>query len=245
MRPLLALLVLLSSDIAAAQTDGRTAFLTRQLSSAKDARARAQAALMLGAAHDASSAPNLCAALKDESALVRLSVVRSLGMVNGSVAKTCLVQHGNDSDDVVQAERTKVLAVLAPSAQAPASLYIALTTTSELGGGDAERTVEVTQTELQEKLKSIGGVMAPAHEDKAHASAMLRSQGLRGIALRARLSSSSPGGLTLNLMCFTYPSQALLGEVSVTASGAGPVDLVKAIIPKVLEEASETCNWSH
>jgi hypothetical protein len=244
MGQLLALLVLCASVVALAeQQDGRMAFLLRQLSSAKDPRARAQAALLLGASKDTSVEAPLCNALSDDSPLVRLAVVRSLGKLGTTRSRDCLSRRP-DVDANVEAERKQALSV-APPRQAKSSLYVALTTSSELSGADAEKTVRATRTELEEGLKSLGGVVAAEKETSAQATAKIRSQGLKGYSLRVRLSSAAAGALTLNLMCFTYPSEALLGEVSVTASGAPPMALAKALVPRVLEEASDTCNWSH
>jgi hypothetical protein len=221
------------------------AFLTRQLGSAKDARARAQAAVMLGAAHEPSVAPALCTALADESALVRLAVVRSLEKLLGHTAQECLSRHPTDADPSVQAERDRVLALLSGSQGAPpASFYVALTATSELRGADSARTLQLTQGELEQELRQKGGVVA-GDGDPSHALSKMRKGRLKGYRVRVKLTADAPGGLTLDVTCFTDPNDALLGEVSVSASGASTGALVKALVPKVLEEATETCNWSH
>jgi hypothetical protein len=157
------------------------------------------------------------------------------------MGRDCLASHIQDSDSTVRAEVEKAIVALGgssgrpgKSAQGSGGLYIVLKGSPESDGAGAD-VVRATREEIRQRLTGMGDVVAHDPPDRKR----------KGYALQTHLSQAPGGALTLNMMCFTFPDQALLGEVSVTASGASPIDLVRAMVPKVLEDASQTCNWSN
>jgi len=44
-------------------------------------------------------------------------------------------------------------------------------------------------------------------------------------------------------VCLTWPSKQILGEVRVKGSGGTPVDLIRALIPRLIEDAASTFEW--
>jgi hypothetical protein len=97
---------------------------------------------------------------------------------------------------------------------------------------------------LRAALTTLGVTLAPAGETKAQASAVIRAGRLKGFVVNPELSTHPPSGLKLSLLVLTYPDRSILGEVSVKASGAGPSELIRALAPKVVEEAADTFDWS-
>src|SRR5512132_3826983 len=107
MRSTLALIAFLFAPVAAAQGNARIEFLTKQLNSAKDPRARVQVALGLGATKDPAAVAPLCTAIKDSDPVVRSAVARALGDLRNAKAVPCLDGAKNDSDADVKAAVAK------------------------------------------------------------------------------------------------------------------------------------------
>ena len=49
--------------------------------------------------------------------------------------------------------------------------------------------------------------------------------------------SSCPG------VCLSWPGKQILGEVRVTGRGATPRDLVRALVPRLVQDAASTFEW--
>ena len=132
----------------------------------------------------------------------------------------------------------------APSAWAGGKrkVYVSLGTIANKANQPPE-VLALVDEQLRAKLSAMGGTLAPKGEDPKAAKAVIKKRKMRGYELMAELSSMPNGGLRLSLLCFTYPERALMGEVTVKASGGKPKDLVKALAPKVIEEAAETFEW--
>jgi hypothetical protein len=240
------LLLLCCALLAAvpARADERLAFLTRQLERAKDPRLRAQSALMLGASDDGAAVTPLCAALSDGQGLVRSAAAKALGELAEPAAIDCLKKAQRDPEASVQEAVKQAVETLVTVKNRKPTLYIALgevTDKSRALDGDLLRYVE---ERLKAKLRRMGGVVAPASESKQTARQVIRARKLKGFYLRPELQMTSSGALRLSLVCFTYPEQALLGEVDVKGKGGRPNEIIRALAPKVLEEAADTFEWS-
>lgn len=135
-----------------------------------------------------------------------------------------------------------VTAATAEAAPKRKKLYVSLGSIANKANQPAE-VVQLVDEQLRAKVAAMGGTLAPKGEKPKAAKALIRKTKARGYELLAELSSLPNGGLRLSLLCFTYPDRALMGEVTVKASGAKPKDLVKALAPKVIEEAAETFEW--
>ena len=245
MRPTLAVIVLLLAPIAAAQGDARMAFLTKQLSGSKDPRARAQTALVLGASKDPLAVQPLCAALKDPEPVVRNAVARALGGLKGPASSACLKQAKDDPDPDVRASVLKALeASAAPAGPTIGGLYVALEPIVDKTGALSPEVLKLTEDLLRAKLLTMGVAFAPAGEDKAAAVSLIRSRKLKGWLLRLQLLPQANNGLKVSLLCMTYPEQSLKGDYTVKASGAKAPDLLKLMVPKVVDDAADDLEWS-
>lgn len=243
----LALLCFIASAAAGAAggapLNGRLAFLAKQLTKASDPRVRAQNALLLGKAQDPAVVRPLCVALSDASELVRVAVVKALGAVEDPSALDCLKAHKDDEAAAVRAELERVIQMLEAVASHPPELYIAMNPVADKSGLPPDM-VQLAEERIRARLQALGSVFAPRGETKKAALQKIKSQNLRGYLLQVELDSTPSGGLKVNLVCFSYPDKSLLGEVNVKASGGKPEAMIRAMAPKVIDEAADTFNWS-
>ncbi|RKG87736.1 HEAT repeat domain-containing protein [Corallococcus terminator] len=229
---------------ALAQGDTRITFLGRQLEKGRDPRARSQAALVLGATEDPEAVTPLCGALKDPSELVRAAVAKGLGSLLEPGGLDCLQAYQGETDASVQAAVAEsVKAIKAYQARRP-RFYLALDTLKDKTGGIPPELVKVTEARLRSKLVRRGAQMAPVKETKAAAKGALKKMGVHGYRITAEIQATDSGGLRLAILCMSYPEQSLMGQVEVNAAGAPPADLLKALIPRAIEEAAATFEWS-
>jgi len=242
---LLGLLAAVAAGPARAQKlNARLAFLARQLQKASDPRVRAQNALLLGAAKDPVVVRPLCLALGDDSELVRTSVAKALGQLGEPSAIDCLRTRKNDDAAAVRAEVARALKALEAAAARRPELYISVSPVADRTSRLTPELIQLTEERIRARLQALGGVFAPDGETKSAARSVLKKQKLKGFMLKVELDSTPSGGLKVNLLCFTYPDRNLLGEVNVKASGGKTEALIRAMAPKVIDEAAETFNWS-
>jgi hypothetical protein len=240
----LGLAAVLQAGTVHAQLDGRLGFLARQLEKASDPRVRAQNALLLAAAKEPAVVRPLCGALADKSDLVRASVAKALAQLGEVSAIDCLRAKQDDPDGAVKAEIARAIAALEAARDKKPELYISMAPVADRSSKLPPEVVKLTEERVRARLQAMGGVFAPSNESRAAARKVIKSRKLKGFMLKVELDSTPAGGLKVNLVCFTYPEKSLLGEVNVKASGGQAADLVRALAPKVVEEAAETFNWS-
>ncbi|MGQ0507452.1 MAG: HEAT repeat domain-containing protein [Myxococcaceae bacterium] len=240
MRVLLAGLLVSVFTSQAALADGRMTYLVRQLEKANDPRLRAQSALMLSATQDPASIPPLCNALNDSSDIVRSASAKALGELGDAKAQPCLKAHQNDPNDNVKAAIAKALSGFGRRPE----LYIAILPVLLKSNKLAPDLGKLAEERLRAKLATMGTVFAPPDESKNTARSVIRGKNLKGYALKVEIDETPSGGLRMNILCWTYPDQALQGQVSVKASGAQPEDLIRALAPKAIEDAADTFDWS-
>jgi len=233
-----------AGPVRAQQLNGRLAFLARQLQKATDPRVRAQNALALGSAKDPAVVRPLCMAFNDQSDLVRTSVAKALGALGEPSAVDCLKSHKDDAASQVRSEVERALKLLEAASSHPPELYISMTHVADKTSRLPPELLQLTEDRLRARIASMGGVFAPEGETKSTARAVLKKQRLKGFMLKVELDSTPAGGLKVNLVCFTYPDRNLLGEVNVKASGGQVADMIRAMAPKVIDEAADTFNWS-
>ncbi|GEN06408.1 hypothetical protein MFU01_14450 [Myxococcus fulvus] len=239
------LLLLLAPGATLAQGDTRLAFLGRQLQQGKDPRSRSQAALVLGATEDPEAVAVLCPGLKDASELVRAAVAKSLAKLLESSALPCLEAHKDEADAAVQAAVREAVSALKEYQARPARLYIAMEGMKDLTRSLPPELVKATEARLRSRLVRRGAVLAPAKETKAQAKGALKKLGVRGFRITPEVHPMEGGGLRVAIVCMTYPDLSLLGQVDVKAGGAQPADLLKALVPRAVEDAAETFEWSN
>lgn len=242
MRPTLAVLVLLAAPVAFAQADARMRFLARQLSSAKDPRVRAQTAVVLGASEDPAAVPPLCGALKDPEPVVRSAAAKALGDLQLSSALACLQKSRGEANSDVRLAIAKAIEQLERPAAGP-SLYVAIAPVVDKSGALSSDALRMAEELLRARLSKLGAIFAPPGESKASAQALIRARKLRGWMVRMQFQPHAGNGLKVNLLCLTYPEQALKGDYAVKASGGKAVDLIRAMVPRVVEDAAEDLEW--
>ncbi|XXF76648.1 HEAT repeat domain-containing protein [Myxococcaceae bacterium GXIMD 01537] len=235
--------LLVFPGLALAQVDTEVARLGRRLASGKDPRIRAEAARGLGASEDAEAVPPLCAGLEDPSETVRAEAARGLGALQEVAALDCLRARRRERDaGVAAAIRESVRAIEAFKARAP-RLYVAFDGVRDRTGTLTPELVRFTEQRLVRGLVQRGAQLAPRGETQAAANGVLQKRRLSGYHLLVEVHPTDGGGLQLTVVCLRYPSRALLGQVEVRAAGATPVELLKALAPRAVEEAADTFSW--
>lgn len=244
MRPGLLVFVLLSS-VASAAEDARVTFLSRQLASTRDPRVRAQTVLLLGQTRSAAATPPLCEALKDVEPVVRTAAAGALGELGDDAAVACLRAHQAEPDAAVRAAVTRALAAGA-AGPAAGGLYVSLEPVQDKVGGLPAAVVELAEKVMRDKLTALGASFAPAGEDKKSAAALIRAKKLKGYLLRMQLlPGASEKGLKVEMLVMTYPEQALKGTWNVKASGGKQESLIKAMVPRVVDDAANDLEWKN
>jgi len=239
---LLPVALLLLALPALAQVDARVAFLTKQLEKGKDPRARSQAALVLGATEEPEAVRPLCTGLEDVSELVRAAAAKGLATLKEASGLDCLKKHKEADAATLVAVREAIKALEEFKARPP-RLYVALGLKDKTGSLSPEL-VKITEERLKRRLIHSGALLAPPKEAKKAAQGVLKKHGISGYQLNVEITKTEGGGLRLALLCLRYPDMALLGQVDVQAAGAEPAELLKALIPKAIEDVAETFEWS-
>lgn len=232
----------LSASVLAAE-DQRVTFLTKQLAGAKDPRVRAQTVLLLGqTGSDAAVAP-VCGVLRDAESIVRSAAASALGELRNEAALSCLKNALGESDPGVRAAMEKAIAA---GAITPGGLYLQVEPVQDKIGDLPSNIVELADKLLREKLSTFGASIAPQNEDKKSAASLIRTRKLQGYALRMQLlPGSSDKGLKVEMLIMSYPDQALKGSWNVKAAGGKQESLIKAMVPRVVDDAAKDLEWKN
>jgi hypothetical protein len=102
---------------------------------------------------------------------------------------------------------------------------------------------KLAQDLLHQKLQSLGASFAPQGETKPQAAQLIRAKKLRGYHLRVNLLPNASNGLKLEILVMTYPEQSLQGSFKASAKGGKYEALIKAMVPRVVDDASEELEW--
>ena len=244
MRPVaLSLVLCLSSAAAFAEEDARVTYLIKQLSGAKDPRVRAQTVLLLGQTGSDSAVPPVCGVLKDPESIVRSAAAAALGEIRSEAAIACLKTALGEADPGVRAAMAKALA---QGAIASGGLYLQVEPVQDKIGDLPSNIVELADQLMREKLSSMGANIAPQNEDKKSAASLIRARKLKGFQLRMQLlPGSSDKGLKVEMLIMSYPEQALKGSWNVKAAGGKQESLIKAMVPRVLDDAAKDLEWKN
>ena len=68
-------------------------------------------------------------------------------------------------------------------------------------------------------------------------------RGTPAFLLQPTLLRGDGGALVMAAVCLTWPSKQILGEVRVKGSGGTPLDLVRALVPRLIQDAASTFEW--
>lgn len=240
-------LVLLAALPVWAAEDPRVTLLSRQLASAKDPRNRVQIVVLLGQTKHESAVSYLCSALKDQEPLVRTAAASSLGELALPSAIACLKGALGEGDPTVRAAMERALkAGAAATSVARGALYVSLEPVQDKVGDLPANLLQLAEEKMREKLESMGATFAPPAEDKKKAAALVRTQQLKAYQLRLQLlPGESAKGLKVEMLIMTYPDQSLKGTWNVKASGGKPESLIKAMVPRVVEDAATDLEWQN
>ena len=242
MRPVALLLCLLSAA-AFAEEDARVTFLVKQLSAAKDARLRAQTVLLLGQTGSESAVGPVCGVLKDPESVVRSAAASALGELRSEKAISCLKGAMGETDPGVRAAMAKALA---QGAIAAGGLYLQVEPIQNKAGDLSSDILALADQVMREKLSALGANIAPQNEDKKSAASLIRAKKLKGFQLRMQLlPGANDKGLKVEMLIMSYPDQALKGSWSVNAAGGKQEKLIKAMVPRVVDDAAKELEWKN
>ena len=243
MRPWFALSVLMVSAAAFAEEDARVTYLVKQLAGANDPRVRAQTVLLLGQTGSDSAVGPVCGVLKDAESLVRSAAASALGEIRSEAAVACLKSAMGESDPGVRAAMAKAMA---QGALKTGGLYLQLDPVQDKVGDLPSNILALADQIMRDKLSSMGASIAPQNEDKKSATNLIRARKLKGFQLRMQLlPGSTDKGLKVEMLIMSYPEQALKGSWNVKAAGGKQESLIKAMVPKVLEDAANDLEWKN
>ncbi|MFT3842487.1 MAG: HEAT repeat domain-containing protein [Myxococcaceae bacterium] len=238
MRPAFPLLALVIYAPAAFGQDAKVTYFAKQLKTASDPRVRVQTALLLGSTGKPDAVDALCdIGMKDSEAIVRSASANALGDL-GLGGQACLKAATSDPDSSVASAAKKALEKLA-SAVAPGSLYFSVDEVKSDVGDDASK---LAAQLLRQKLTTMGGTIAPQGESKAAATALVKSKKLRAFLLQPKVNADG-SGLKFEILVMTYPDQALQGSFNVKGKGGKPEKLLKAMVPRVIDDAADELRW--
>jgi len=229
-------------SVAAHAEDARVTFLSRQMAGAKDARLKAQTVLLLGQTGSESAVAMVCGALKDNEPVVRSAAASALGELSNDAALACLKGRQGETDSGVRAAIEKAIA---QGAIASGALYLQVEPIQDKVGDLPGNVVQLAERVMREKLlNSYNATFAPVDEDKKSAASLIRARKLKGFQLRMQLlPGSSEKGLKIEMLIMTYPEQALKGSWNVKAAGGKPESLIKAMVPRVVDDAASDLEW--
>jgi hypothetical protein len=237
-------LLLLTVSVAAhAAEDARVTFLIKQVASAKDPRVKAQTMLLLGQTGSELAVAPLCGGLKDPESVVRSAAASALGEIRTDAAVACLkAVMGAESDPGVKAAMEKATQ---GGAVAAGALYLQVEPVQDKVGDLPSNLVSLAEQTMREKLmNTYGAAFAPPNEDKKSAATLIRAKKLKGFQLRMQLlPGSSEKGLKVEMLIMSYPEQALKGTWNVKAAGGKPESLIKAMVPRVVDDAASDLEW--
>ena len=224
---------------AQAEGDPRIAFLARQLATATDPRVRAQAALTLGTTEAPGALEPLCAALGDPEPLVRSAVARSLPELHDLGALECLVAHAGDTAPEPQAEIRRAVAVLRTVKERKPTVNVWVEPVRDPSSPPlGEALCGEARTRLVRRLTWSG-----ARSDGVESAPRGKTKGTPAYLLQPTLLRGDGGAVVMAAVCLTWPNRQILGEVRVRGSGGTPVDLVRALVPRLIEDAASTFEW--
>lgn len=230
--------------------DARVSFLVRQLRSTQDPRVKAQTVLLLSQTASPDAVKPLCESLKDSELVVRTAAANAIAELKQPSAVQCLKDALSETDSGLRAALQKALdslqtkGVAAAGVAKPGSLYLHVEPiVDKVGMADA---ATLADSLLRQTLAELGASFAPEGEDRKAAQMLIKSKKLKGFQLRLQLlPGSSEKGLKVEMLIMTYPEQALQGSWNVKASGGKPEALIKAMVPRVVEDAAGDLNWKN
>lgn len=227
---------------SALAADARVTLLSKQLTTMKDPRVRAQTVLLLGQTQSEDAVAPLCLALRDAESVVRAAAANALGDLHTPSASACLTAALGEQDPSVRAAMEKALTP--PALEGKGGLYLNIEPIADNGGGFDANLLTLAHSVLKSQLTDLGATFAPPNEEKKAAQAVIKSKSLRGYQVKMQLTpGATEKQLKVEMLILSYPDHALQGSWNVKGSGAKPESLIKAMVPKVVNDAAGDLNW--
>jgi hypothetical protein len=223
--------------------DRRLLNLERELALAKSPAVRARAAGALARTDDEEAVGPLCKALAtDADGAVRAAVAQALGKLGGEAAFGCLKARVDPVPEA-RAAVAAALETLRAAREEPPTRYVALLPLDAAHNALGPEAGALALRQLRHVLERRGARVDAKPRGPAQVRALLRTQKLEGFALKLSLDQTEGGGVSLDLLCTHYPTGGLIGDVTVKAKGGAVADLIRALVPRALDEAESTCGW--
>jgi hypothetical protein len=146
----------------------------------------------------------------------------------------------NDRDPSVRAAVARALEGAGPPVRS-GGLYIAVEVLDK--GGVPGEVLKLAESLIKEKIQAMGASLAPPGESKAQAASQVSKHNLKGYLLRTNLTPNGASGLKIEMLVMTYPDQALQGTWNVKASGGKYEAQLKAMVPRVVDNAAAELEW--
>jgi hypothetical protein len=201
----------------------KIALLSRQAQDASDLRSRIQAIGLLAQTRDGAAVDAICGLLGDPERSVRLAAIYSLGTTGRRSALPCLESVDRSSPEI--SERVGAAIALIENAT---KRHLRLTALH--GDFDAD-TVDEARRLLREAWAKRGVELDDATVDA----------GIRGIGIDVTLVANG-GGLRVELRGIADDG-AMQGVVKVSAKGGQTLSLLKALVPRAVEDAATEFGW--
>lgn len=218
----------------AGRADEQVEYLSKQIQGSTDERVKIQAALILGSSDNPNAVEPLCKGLADANELFRIAVVKALYQLGADAAFACLRKH-KDTSPAVLAEIKRALV--------PPKAYVSLEISFAKAESLKPQQREMLRREIRMLLRAQGALVAPRDEKPGAVNAVLQKYKIKGYALRIETEMKPDGSLGLDVLCLTYPRERLRGQVTLSAKGADPEDLIAALVPRLVDQAGKTLEW--
>lgn len=141
------------------------------------------------------------------------------------------------------ARKLGLLQALGPADLTP--LYIALPPIKD--ETNSPEVVQLTEQLVRQRLTEMGATFAPGGETEQAAQLVIKGRNLQGWQLMVKLRPQEvkgAEGIKIDIVCLTYPDKLLKGSANVKASGRTQSELVKAMVPRLLGDIAEECEWA-
>ena len=130
--------------------------------------------------------------------------------------------------------------------QQGAPLYIALPPIKDETNSSPE-VAQLTEKLVRQRLTEMGATFAPAGETEKDAQDLIKGKKLQGWQLMVKVlpqEVKGADGLKIDIVCLTYPEKLLKGSANARAAGAKQTTLVKAMVPRVIGDIADECEWA-
>jgi hypothetical protein len=171
---------------------------------------------------------------------VRAAAAGALEKLGELGALECLEARKDEADEAAKAALESARKSLRERKARPPKFYVMLSEVKDTTGTLPSELVKATEARMRRKLTQEGAWLAPAKEGEAAAKEVLRKHKIQGYRLVAEIRPGASEGLKLSVMWLRYPGKQLQGSAQVEASGGEPHELLWALAPQAVKEATDS-----